>query len=66
MINISLDLFLHKFFCMATSKKSTGLYWFLFLVSSAAFGAACFYHWEYLTLILPFSCTFLVKAMDII
>lgn len=68
MIIIRLALTSHKFkvLIMETSKKSTGLYWFLFLLSTAAFLFACFAHWEYLTMIIPFVCTFFVKAMDII
>lgn len=51
---------------MQTPKKNTGIYWFLFLLSTAAFGVAVYTHFEYLTLILPFVGTFFVKAMDII
>jgi len=51
---------------METSKKSTGLYWVLFLISTAAFFFAIYSHWSPLTLILPFMGTFLVKALDII
>ena len=49
-----------------TSNKSKGLYWLLFLISCGALAAAIFYQFEYLTLILPFNCTFFVKALDII
>lgn len=51
---------------METSKKYTGLYWLLFLLFTALFIYAIFARWEYLTLILPFVCTFFVLAMDII
>lgn len=51
---------------MKTAKKNTGKYWFLFFLSSIAFGVAIYMHFEYLTLILPFVGTFFVKAMDII
>jgi hypothetical protein len=51
---------------MQTVKKNTGLHWFLFFLSTFAFGVAIYTHFEYLTLIIPFVCTFLVKAMDII
>jgi hypothetical protein len=51
---------------MTTSKRPTLLYWFLFLLSSVAFGVAIQQQFEYLTLIIPFVCTFLVLAMDII
>jgi hypothetical protein len=50
---------------MEKTKKATGLYWFLFLISVIAFfglyqviGGVCI-------LVLPFVCTFLVKALDI-
>jgi predicted nucleic acid-binding Zn ribbon protein len=46
-------------------KKSTGLYWFLFLASTAALIFAIAVHFEYLTLILPFQVTFFAKALDI-
>ena len=46
-------------------KKNTAAYWLLFFVSTAAFVAAVAYHFEYLTLILPFVATSFVKAMDI-
>ncbi|NII29112.1 hypothetical protein HB364_28800 [Pseudoflavitalea sp. X16] len=48
------------------NKRPKGLYWLLFLISTAAFVAAIFYHWEYLTLIIPFVCTYFVLALDII
>jgi hypothetical protein len=50
---------------MEQQKKSTGIYWLLFLLFTALFGVAVATHFEYLTLLLPFVCTFFVKAMDI-
>jgi len=50
---------------MEQQKKHTGLYWILFSLSTVALIAAIATHFEYLTLILPFFCTFFVKAMDI-
>lgn len=50
---------------MEQQKKYTGLYWLLFFISTVAFIAAIAFKFEYLTLILPFVCTFFVKAMDI-
>jgi len=50
---------------MEQQKKNTGLYWVLFLISTAAFIFAITVKFEYLTLILPFVCTFFVKALDI-
>ncbi|MEI6947660.1 hypothetical protein V9K67_10735 [Paraflavisolibacter sp. H34] len=46
-------------------KKSRGLYWLLFFISTAAFLFAIIAHWPWLTLIIPFVTTFFVKAMDI-
>jgi hypothetical protein len=50
---------------MENTKKGTGLYWLLFLVSVVAFfglyqviGGVCI-------LTLPFVCTFFAKALDI-
>jgi hypothetical protein len=56
---------LPKFFSMEQQKKYTGLYWILFFLSTAAFILAIATRFEYLTLLLPFVCTFFVKAMDI-
>ncbi len=47
-------------------NKSKGLYWALFLISTAGLLFAIDQHWEYLTMIIPFVCTFFVKAMNII
>lgn len=51
---------------MSSGTKNKGLMWILFLVFTAWFIFACFTHWPWLTLILPFVTTFFVKAMDII
>jgi hypothetical protein len=51
---------------MEVKKKSTGLYWLLFFASVIALLAAIFFHWPWLTLIIPFVTTFFVLAMDII
>lgn len=58
--------FYQNFFIMEKTKKNTGIWWLVFLASSAALGFAIFSHWEYMTLILPFFCTSFVKALDII
>jgi len=50
---------------MEQQKKHRGLYWLLFFASTAALIFAIYIHWEWLTLILPFQTTALVKAMDI-
>jgi hypothetical protein len=51
---------------MTTAKKSKGIYWIGFLVSTVALLFAIGTGWEWLTMILPFQLTFLVKAMDIV
>ena len=56
---------LRKLFTMANSTKQKGIWWLVFFASTAALGLAIFSHWEWLTLILPFVTTSLVKAMDI-
>jgi len=64
----SFALFSQKIFCMEhqeQQKKNTKMYWLLFLISTAALIWAIAYPWEYLTMIIPFVCTFFVKAMDI-
>ena len=50
---------------MEQKKKYTGIYWLVFLASTAALIFAIYTHWEWLTLILPFVTTSFVKAMDI-
>lgn len=51
---------------MEHTKKNKGLWWLMFLASTAALFAAIYLHWEWLTLILPFFATSFVKALDII
>jgi len=51
---------------MENTKKYKGLYWLVFLASTAALLFAIYTHWEWLTLILPFMTTSFVKALDII
>jgi hypothetical protein len=48
-----------------TRRKSKGVYWLLFLATSALLAYGILAHWEYLTLILPFMVTFFAKALDI-
>jgi len=50
---------------MEQKKKYKGIWWLVFLASTAALVAAIVGHWEWLTLILPFQTTAFVKAMDI-
>jgi hypothetical protein len=51
---------------MEQKKKFKGLWWLLFLASTAALLFAIYSHWEWLTLILPFMTTSFVKALDIV
>jgi hypothetical protein len=60
------SLFLPKSLSMEVKHKSKGLYWILFLISTAALLVAIFTNWPWLTLIIPFVTTFFVLAMDII
>lgn len=50
---------------MEQQKKYTGIYWLIFLASTAALILAIYTHWPWLTLILPFQTTSFVKALDI-
>jgi hypothetical protein len=50
---------------MEQAKKYKGIWWLVFLVSTAGLLLAINTHWEWLTLILPFQTTAFVKAMDI-
>jgi hypothetical protein len=43
-----------KTYDMEQQKKQRGLYWLIFLASTAALIFAIYSHWEWLTLILPF------------
>ncbi|MBS1918729.1 MAG: hypothetical protein JST17_00585 [Bacteroidetes bacterium] len=51
---------------MEQKKKYKGFYWLIFLISSAGLAIAIYYHWPWLTFILPFFATSFVKALDII
>jgi uncharacterized membrane protein YjjP (DUF1212 family) len=55
----------HKFLQMEQKKKYKGIWWLVFLASTAALLFAIYSHWEWLTLILPFQTTSFVKALDI-
>ena len=50
---------------METKKKSTGLFWILFLASVAAFFLVYWIGGGYCSLVLPFNTTFLAKALNI-
>ncbi|HEX2532204.1 MAG TPA: hypothetical protein VHK69_00635 [Chitinophagaceae bacterium] len=51
---------------MEMKKRSKGLYWLVFFLSTAALLLAIVGHWPWLTLIIPFVTTSFVLAMDII
>ena len=47
----------------SSTKKYTGLYWVLFLLSVAAFFFVYSIGGGYCSMVLPFNCTFFDKAM---
>ncbi|MFM9907792.1 MAG: hypothetical protein ACKVOW_00515 [Chitinophagaceae bacterium] len=51
---------------MEKTKKNTGIWWLVFLGSTALLLFGISAGWEYLTLIMPISFTSFVKALDII
>jgi hypothetical protein len=59
-------LYLQKIKVMQTAKKSTGLYWILFLISVAAFFWVYSVAGGYCSLVLPFNVTFFAKALDLL
>jgi hypothetical protein len=61
-----LPYFCRNFLFMQKTRKNTGIWWLVFLASTALLIFAIFDRWEYLTLILPIFCTSFVKALDII
>ena len=60
-----LPYFCQKYLSMETAKKSTGLYWILFLLSLAGLVVTYTFAGGYASMVLPFNFTFLVKALDI-
>jgi len=61
-----LPYFCAKIIIMEVKRRSRGMYWLMFFLSTAALIIAIITHWPWLTLILPFFCTSFVLAMDII
>jgi hypothetical protein len=59
-----------SYFCkksyMESTKKSTGLYWILFLLSVAGFFFVYKIGGGYCSMVLPFNVTFFAKAMDLL
>ena len=59
-------LYLPKIIKMETTKKKTGLYWILFLISVAAFFVVLASPiGSYCSMVLPFNVTFFAKALDL-
>ncbi len=50
---------------METTKKNTGLYWVLFLLSLVALVVTYVYAGGYASMVLPFNFTFMAKALDL-
>jgi hypothetical protein len=50
---------------METTKRSTGLYWILFLLSVAAFFGVYAIGGGYCSMVLPFNVTFFALALDL-
>ena len=50
---------------MEKAKKSTGLYWILFLLSLVAFYGVCAIGGGYCSMVLPFNVTFFAMALDL-
>jgi hypothetical protein len=54
-----------NYLSMEQQKKSTTIWWIIFLASTAGLFFAIYSQWEWLTLILPFVATSFVKALRI-
>lgn len=50
---------------MTTKKRSTGLYWILFLISVAAFFGVYAIGGGYCSMVLPFNFTLFAMALDL-
>lgn len=59
-------LYLPKLLKMETTKKRTGLYWILFLISVALFFIILFSPYgSWVSMMLPFNFTLLAMALDL-
>jgi len=59
-------LYLQKLIEMETTKKRTGLYWILFILSVVLFFVILFSPWgSWVSMMLPFNCTLLAMALDL-
>jgi hypothetical protein len=63
--NCNWNIFAHQSDYMENTKKNTGLYWLLFIVSVIAFFGLYQVIGGVSILVLPFNCTFFAKALDI-
>jgi hypothetical protein len=63
--NRNWNIFAHQTTSMENTKKGTGLYWFLFIVSLIGFFGLYQVIGGVSILSLPFVCTFFAKALDI-
>jgi len=60
------NIFAHQItFRMENTKKGTGLYWILFILSVVAFYGLYQKIGGVSILVLPFNCTFFAKALNI-
>jgi hypothetical protein len=59
------DIFAYQTDQMEKTKKSSGLYWILFIISVIAFFGLYSVIGGVSILVLPFNCTFFAKALDI-
>ena len=60
-------LYLPKIIKMETTKKKTGLYWILFLISVALFFIVLISPFgSYVSMVLPFNVTLFALALDLI
>lgn len=59
-------LYLQKLIKMETTKKRTGLYWILFILSVILFFWVLYSPWgSWVSMVLPFNVTFFALALDL-
>jgi hypothetical protein len=65
-VNKKFSLIFAKIIEMETTKKRTGLYWILFLLSVVIFFVVLFSPWgQWVSMVLPFNVTFFALALDL-
>ncbi len=63
---ISSALYLQKLLKMETTKKRTGLYWILFILSVVLFFVVLYSPYgSWVSMVLPFNITFFALALDL-